>query len=153
MPNKKKLLQFLRSQRLLTLAVCEESKPWVNTAYYYIDDEFNLYIFTSPETIHGKIIKKNKNVACNIYNSSQKVTDKKVGAQIQGKISEIKGVNSIKWALKMWHSANPGLQSIINYNNMKKRIVSGRVFKITPKKIKFYNEALYKDKDEEIFNF
>jgi uncharacterized protein YhbP (UPF0306 family) len=152
MTNKQKLFELLRSQKLLTLAICDPT-PWVSTAYYYLDEDFCFYIFTDSKTRHGQIIEKNKNVACNIFDSHQKITDKKIGVQVEGVIEKIKGISNLKWALKMWNAANPGLESIINLKNMQNKVVNGSVYKITPKSIKFFSEELYSDDEFEVFKF
>jgi uncharacterized protein YhbP (UPF0306 family) len=136
----------------MSLAVYD-NRPWICTVYYYLDNDFNFYIFTSPKTKHGLAMSKNNKVACNIFDSHQKVTDKKVGAQVQGTAVVLNSIDKLKWALKMWNATNPGISSIINFKNMKKKIISGKIYKITPEKIQFFNEELYKDKEFEIFNF
>ena len=152
MKNKKILYQYLISQRLMTLAVFEK-KPWVCTLYYYMDKDFNFYVLTSPKTKHGQMLEKNKKVACTVFDSRQKVTDKKVGVQIEGVISMVKSIKQLKYALKMWNKLNPGIAHIINYKNIKEKVISGRIYKIKPRSIKFFSEELYGEEEAEVFKF
>lgn len=126
-------------------------KPWVATVYYIVDDDLNLYFLTSPETEHGQHIAKNKHVACNIADTHQKVTDKKIGMQIQGRVSRVNAVQRIKWMFKMWHKINPGTEERLNFQNMKKKVISARIYKVTPLKIKFFNEKLYPSEEFKTF--
>ncbi len=43
------------------------------------------------------------------------------------------------------------MEKVINLRNMQKKIIKSRVFKVEPKKIKWYNEALYGEKEFEEF--
>jgi uncharacterized protein YhbP (UPF0306 family) len=148
--DKKLILGYLKKQKLMTLATYSD-KPWVATVYYVTDEDLNLYFLTSPETEHGQAIVKNKNVACNIADSHQKVIDKKVGLQIQGIASQVRMIKSIKWILKMWHKVNPGKEEILNLKNMKNKVVKARVYKVTPERFKFFNEKLYPREEFKIF--
>lgn len=151
MDNKLKLLEFLRSQRFITLATYSD-KISVCGVFYAVDENFNLYFVSEPTTHHSKNIKANGEISCVIADSHQTVLDKKVGAQIQGKASEVTGkIEAIK-ALKLWNEANPGLEKVINFKNLKKAINS-RVYKIEPQVVKFFNEELYGEEGLEIFNF
>lgn len=149
--DKKLISDYLNRHEMMTLATVSDEKPWVATVYYVVDDNLNLYCLTSPNTEHGQMMVKNKNVACNIANSHQIVTDKKIGMQIQGKAERVRGVKTIKWMLKMWHQVNPGKEKIINLENMRKKAISARVYKIVPVKIRFFNEGLYGSKEHETF--
>lgn len=121
--------------------------------YYTVDDDFNLYFISEPNVQHCVNIVKNKNVACSIADSHQRVSDKKIGAQIQGEASEVTGKDKIIAVLKMWHQTNPGAESLINFDNIKNKIIESRVYKIKPIRIKFFNEELYGDKEDEVFKF
>lgn len=144
------LLTYLKSQKLTTLATCGD-RPWVATVYYVIDNDLNLYLLTSPKTEHGQNIAQNDQVACNIFDSHQQVTDKKVGIQIQGTASVVNAVQKIKWLLKMWHEINPGKEGILNYQNMKDKVIDAKVYKVTPSRIKFFNEELYPEEEFKVF--
>lgn len=150
--SKDLLLEYLKSQNLMSLAVYNQ-QLWIATVYYFIDDDFNLYIYTSPKTKHGKMIERNTDIVCNIYDSHQKITDNKVGAQVSGKINQIKDLKALKYALTMWNKVNPGLETNINYKNLINKVISGRIYKITPEVIQFFNEELYPEDEYKIFQF
>ncbi len=152
MNNKQKLLQYLRSQKLMSLSTSSD-KPWTSNVYYTIDDDFNLYFLSEPESKHCRDIKANPNVSCSIADSSQKVTDKKIGAQIQGTATQLTDVDQIKKALDSWNRDIPGFAHIINWENMEKHVIKSKVYRVKPATIKFLNEALYGPEGTEIFNF
>ncbi|MBF0786177.1 hypothetical protein E4T80_11970 [Muribacter muris] len=65
---KKRIANFLRKKYLCTLCCTENNQPWANTFYYYFDNDNNrlLYI-SSDQTLHGRVMKKNPNVAGTIF--------------------------------------------------------------------------------------
>ena len=150
--NKTKLLNYLKSQHTMYLATYD-GKPWTSTLFYAIDDEFNFYFISEPTTRHSKAIQKNKLVSCSIADSNQVVTDKKIGAQIEGIAFEVKNKNKLKIVVSMWHKKNPGFEDIINLPNMIKKIIKGGFYQIKPTLIKFFNEKLYGSEGFEIFEF
>lgn len=89
--DKEILLTYLKSQKLMTLAT-RGDRPWVATVYYVVDDDLSLYLLTSPKTEHGQNIAQSDQVAGNIFDSHQEVTDKKVGIQIQGTASVVNAI-------------------------------------------------------------
>lgn len=147
---KEELLKYLRSQRLMAIASVSSNKPWGASVYYTVDNKLNLYFVSQPQTRHMKELAKNRNVACIIADSSQKVTDKKVGIQVQGVVSEVKGPAKLRQILRMWSEANTGFQEVINYENIKKRVIQSKVYQVKPKTIKFFNEKLYGPEGERV---
>ena len=89
------LHEYLQSQNLVAIAT-KNDKLWVSVVYYVIDDKLNLYFLSEPTTEHCQNIQKNEEVACAIYNSKQKVTDKKVGIQLCGKASKVNNLGKNK---------------------------------------------------------
>jgi|SRR3989338_8352824 len=150
--NLHKLHEYLKSQNLVSIAT-KNGKLWVSVVYYVVDDKLNLYFLSEPTTEHCQNILKNAEVACSIFNSNQKVIDKKVGVQLHGKASKVNNIEKIKWMLALWNKVNPGFEAIISLKNMQKKIIKGRIFKIEPKTIKFFNEVLYGSEGFEVFKF
>lgn len=150
--TKQKLLDYLKGLKFMSVSTYD-THLWTAWVYYTIDENFNLYFISQPDTDHCKSILKNGEIACAIADSHQNVTDKKVGAQLYGVACQLLNNREIQKVLKLWHKANPGFEKIINLKNMQNKTIKSGVFKVTPKKIKWYNEALYTDKEFEIFLF
>ena len=53
--------------------------------------------------------------------------------------------------LKIWHKSAPGMEDIVNIKNMKAKVISSRVYKITPTIIKFFNQDLYGEEGYRVF--
>lgn len=139
--DRKEILNYLNSQRIMTLATCDK-EPWVASVYFVADKDLNLYFVSSPQSKHCKDIEKNNKVACAIADSHILNTEEKIGIQLQGLTFEVKGWDKTKVFLKMWHKVNPGAEKI-NIKNMKAGVVASRVYKIKPTFIKFMNKKLF----------
>jgi len=80
--NKKKLFDYLISQRIMSLATSGKELT-VCSVYYAIDDNWNFYFVSEENVLHSQNIKRNSKVACNIVDSRQSVIKKKIGVQIK----------------------------------------------------------------------
>jgi len=150
--TKEMLLDYLKGLKFMSVSTYDEHL-WTAWVYYVIDDDFNLYFVSQPDTDHCKSILKNGEIACAIADSHQNVTDKKVGAQLYGVARQLTNVGQLRWMLNLWNKINPGIDKVINLKNMQKKVIKSRVFKVIPKKIKWFNEELYKEKEFEVFDF
>ncbi len=133
---------FLRSHGIMSLATVGKDGPWAATVYYGIDDDLNMYIVTGPETKHGKNVIKNPKVAFTVFDSHTGITEPKKGIQGQGICTVLKSVPEIIKGLALWHKANPGIESRITLEAVKK-VADTKVWKITPTHLKFFAKEIY----------
>ncbi len=146
--TKELVLSFLKDHNLMSVATYGEH-PWIASVYYSFDDELNIYFLSSPTTLHCKQIAQNPKVAVSIADSHQKPTDLKKGVQLYGIAGQISDTAKIKHALRLWKETLGVKDPELSYENMVKKIVTGRMYKITPKRIKFFNQELFKNDDGE----
>lgn len=138
---------YLKKHNLMQVATYGNDHPWIASVYYSFDDELNLYFLSSPSTIHCKQIAQNEKVAVAITNSNQSMSGFKKGLQIYGIAEQISDVSKIKHSLKLWKDSLGVNDNELSHESMVKKVVSGRMYKITPKKIKFFNQDLFKVED------
>lgn len=148
---KQQIRKYLKTQHLMSLATVNKNKPWVCTVYFAVDEDLNLYFVSPPNADHCRYLTRNKYVSCSIYDSSQKVNSKKEGLQLRGTVTVLRKVADIKKALDLWNKANPGAEEYISYENIQKKVITSKVYKITPQLFKYFNETLYGDKESKIF--
>ena len=148
---KRQILKYLRSQHLMSLAPAKNYQPWACTVYFAVDSDLNLYFVSPPDADHCRYLTKNQHISASIYDSRQKVNSKKEGLQFKGTVKVITPVPEIKKALKLWNQANPGAEKFINYDNMVKKVISSKIYKIKPGLFKYFNEALYGDKELKVW--
>jgi uncharacterized protein YhbP (UPF0306 family) len=139
--------KFLESHFQMVVAT-NDRFPWICTVYYSIDSDLNIYFLTGPSTIHGKQIAKNPKVAVAIADAPQTPTSKKKGLQIYGVCKQISGARKVTHAITLWKQTLGVTSKDYSYEGMIKKAITGRMYKITPKKIKFYNEELWEEGDE-----
>ena len=150
--TKKQLLDFLKSQRLMSLATFGNGICACNV-YYAVDDGFNLYFMSEPSSDHCKNIAQSNTIACTVADSRQKVTDKKIGVQIKGTAEKTDHPEKIKLALSLWNKANPGFEAVINFKNIQENSIKSKVYTVTPSEMKFLNETIYGPEGSETFLF
>ena len=148
--EKEILFDFLKNHKLMTIATFD-GKLWIATVFYVADEKFNLYFLTDPKTEHSQHIAKNGMIACNIVDSHQQVTDKKMGLQIEGTAEKVSVLESIKKVLQMWHATNPGKEEKLSFDKIRNKVINMRVYKVTPNRLKFFNEQLYPEDESKNF--
>ena len=138
------ILGFLKLNGIMTLATCDSGDPWCCTVYYAITDEFLMYIVTDPDSKHGWALKNNRNVSICVYDSHTKIIENKKGVQATGEASQVKDLAELANGLMLWHKANPGIETKITVDDLKK-LKDTRLYKIQLKYAKFFNKELYGD--------
>lgn len=138
------VFEYLRSNFQMAIATYGDY-PWIATVYYSIDETLNLYFLSDPKTIHCSQIKKNPNVAIAIADSPQNPAQNKKGIQLYGFAEEISGMHKIKHALSLWKKTLGVTSDAYTYEGMMKQAITGRMYKVTPKKIKYMNPELWKE--------
>ena len=146
--TKKNVLDFLGTKKLMIIATYGDH-PWIASVYYSFDKDLNLYFISVPSTIHGRQMEKNKKVAVAIVDSNQKPSDVKRGLQIYGTVEKVSGINKVRHALRLWKDFLNIQRPDISFENMKKGLYKGRMYKITPKKIKLFDQEKFKVPDGE----
>ncbi len=82
----KKIIQFIQSHHVLTLATSSENNPWCANCFYVYSEEENAFVFTSDnETKHIQDVKKNNTVAGSVVLETS-VVGKIQGIQFTGKM-------------------------------------------------------------------
>ncbi|MCK9369006.1 pyridoxamine 5'-phosphate oxidase family protein [Candidatus Dojkabacteria bacterium] len=142
---KEQIYKYLQTQILMSISTFGEY-PWPAIVYYVVDKDLNLYFISGPGDQHCKNIKENNKVSCAIYNSSQVNEGSKVGIQYSGEVSEVNDLLQVKWMVKLWlklisgkNGYKPKAEDLLNAKD-------ARVYKVAPKKIKFYNSRDFKEK-------
>lgn len=135
------ILKFLKTGKLMAVAT-DGDFPWIATVYYTFDQNLNLYFLSDPATLHAQQIIKNPKVAVSIANSSQDINKPKRGLQLSGIAQQISGLDKIKHALDLWKTNLKVINPKLTY-----KVVTGRMFKITPKRIKLFDQELFKVED------
>ena len=103
MNNSKLAKDILRSNIYCTLATASHfGLPWAAPIFYALDDNYNFYFISRPQTLHSRHIKINPHIALAVFDSHQPEGTGN-GVQIAGKAYELKK-SEIKTSLKWYRS-------------------------------------------------
>lgn len=138
---------FLAENTLMSLSTSGDH-PWSATVYYAFDADLALYFLSDPRTLHCRQIAQNPQVAVAIANSHQAVVDSKRGLQLWGEAEQISSAAKLRFALDLWKRSHSVVDPQLDYKRMLTNVISGRMYKITPKKIKLFDQSLFPDVEE-----
>lgn len=116
--------------------------PWIASVYYTFDQNLNLYFLSDPSTLHARHILKNPKVAVAIADSHQDINKIKRGLQLFGIAKQISGIAKIKHVLMLWKTNLRVVDPKLTY-----KVVIGNMFKVTPERIKLFDQQLFKVED------
>jgi len=139
--------EYLFSHKQMSAATSGDF-PWIFTAYYVVDQDLNLYFLTGPSTIHGLHLAKNPQIAVAIADSPQDLAGKKAGLQMSGLCTLLTEDSEVKAAIDLWRTTLKVDSTDYTLEGIKSGKISGRMYKIVPKKLKFFNEALQEEGKE-----
>ena len=139
--TKQLVLDFLAKNKLMAVATYGDH-PWIATVYYTFDDKLNIYFLSGPETLHVRQIIENPKVAVAIADSRQSIGKPKKGLQLYGIAEQISGIEKIKYALKLWKTNLGVMDPALTYKK-----AQGKMFRIVPKRVKLFNQDLFKVED------
>jgi uncharacterized protein YhbP (UPF0306 family) len=140
---KEQISNYLKTQRLMSVATYGET-PWIANVYYVHDDELNLYFLSKSTREHCVAIEKNNEVAVAIADSKQPLAPPQIGIQLWGTAEKVHTIEKLGWMFKMWNKliANSEDEALDNPKKFLEASISS-VYKITPKRIKFFNTGLW----------
>lgn len=143
---KSHVLTFL-SQNILMAVATQGEHPWIASVYYSFDDDLNLYFLSDPATLHCKQIAQNSRVSVAIADSHQLPAVLKRGLQLWGEARQISDTRKVSHALSLWKKTLNVKNKELTYANMAKHVIKGRMYQITPKLIKLFDQELFKVED------
>lgn len=147
-----KLLDFLKSQKLIVIASHNGEDLWVANVYYGIDPNFKIY-FVSPETAtHSQQIVKNPKIAFSVawFNPNNHADRKAV--QGLGVCRLAKDEEEITKGVQLHNENFPEFKEKITIEWIHTNEWKSRIWIIEPTYIKFWNDELYGD-ETKAFSF
>lgn len=130
---------IIRSNKLLSMATTAGEEPHINTAFYAFDDQFRLYIWTPPETEHGKNLEENDSVAVDIHDSRQEFPDEKQGLQLFGSCRKAENREEV---LEIYSERFPETREFAS-NVEELEELDSEFYIIEPSRIKIFDELRF----------
>ncbi len=140
----KSIKGILEHNILLSMASINENEAWINAGYYAFDEHLNIYYLTPPSSQHAKNLEMNPSVAVSVFDSHQTdPTKPKQGLQIFGTWSLV-DATSLPRVTLLYAKRFPWLGSFIKHPlDWTKKILESRLYQITPKRIKIFDEPTF----------
>jgi nitroimidazol reductase NimA-like FMN-containing flavoprotein (pyridoxamine 5'-phosphate oxidase superfamily) len=146
--TKQMVYDFLKNYQLMAISTYGDF-PWVANLYYAVTPDLTLYFLSKPTRIHCAQIEKNPLVACSIYDSTQSPVKQqkftKVGVQISGSARLLTDDTEITQAIDLWKKAIGLVSEDYSLNGIKQNKIEGRMYQVTPKKVRMFNEDLFEE--------
>jgi len=86
-PLRQRVLEYLRTHNVMTLATSGPDGPWA-AAVFYANDDFMLYFLSSPATRHCRDLTANPRVSAAIHEDYHDWPEIK-GVQLEGRVTEV----------------------------------------------------------------
>jgi len=133
------ILDYLEKHNTLTLATAGDGQPWA-TALYYVNDGFNLYILSKPETRHCQNLAQNPAVAVTI-NEDYKNWREIKGIQMEGRAYQLSGRGEKARAWALYLRKYPFVKDFIMLPRFKEALESVKLYKIVPTAVWFIDNT------------
>ncbi len=148
-----KLLEFLKSQKLLVLATNGSDGVWAANVYYGIDSDFKIYFVSRKSAKHSSHILQNPNVAFSIcwFDSSNHKNRKAVQGLGVCRLAETE--EEIAKGVQL-HNANfPEFAEKITVEWIRTNDYESCVWVLNPSYMKYWNDELYGEDGSKEFKF
>jgi hypothetical protein len=92
--TRKAVRHLLETHNTVTLATCEEGRPWAATVFFASDAELNLYFVSDQRTRHGRCLAAEGRAAGAVNPDCANWTDV-CGLQLEGRVRILKGAERL----------------------------------------------------------
>jgi len=148
-----KLLQFIKSQKVMTIAVSDERGPWAANVYYTLADNENIYFVSPKDSRHSKMILNKDQVAFSIAWFDKNNIANRKGVQGLGVCQIVKNPKEIINAIRALNTSFPDFKDTITAEWIASNMWGTRVWVLKPNYAKYYDDAIYGEEESEEFNF
>ena len=152
MANKEKLLEFLKSKKLLVIA-SHSDKTWISNVFYGIDDNFRIYFVSPKSAEHSQQISRNPDIAFSVVWYNEKNHGDRKGVQGKGTCRLARDDEEIRKGVELHNKNFPEFAGRITFDWIKNNEFNSRIWVIEPKSIKYWDDQLYGDDETEEFEF
>lgn len=147
------LTQFLKSQRLMTLATCTQNGPWVANVFYGVGKDLRLYFISSEVALHSISILKDAQVAFNIAWYEHHNHKNRKAIQGQGVCQIATDAHDISVGVQLHNSLYPEFSTRITVEWINNIDNKSHVWFIDPQYIKYWDDELYGATETKEFEF
>ncbi len=141
----KELLQFLQSQRTLTIGTVDSNgEPWNTTVYFSVNEKGEFFFLSALDAKHAKHIKQNSKISFSVAWFDENDLSNRKGIQGSGTCMQVSDSEAIASHLENHYQYSPSWKETINLKSIAEGLIKSKPFIIKPKYIKFWNDELHK---------
>ena len=145
-------LNFLKNQKLLTLATHSEKDIWIANVYFVIDEKGLIYFISPQDTRHSLMILKNPNIAFSAAWFDRDNHQNRKSIQGLGNCHEAKSLKEITTGIKLLYQNFPDLRDILTIKWIMNNAWGTKVWIIRPSYMKYWDDEIYGEEESEEFN-
>ncbi|MBI3948911.1 MAG: pyridoxamine 5'-phosphate oxidase family protein [Acidobacteria bacterium] len=137
---RQRVLTYLQSHNVMTLATTGPDGPWV-AGLFYVNDGFDLYWLSDPDTRHSRNIVHNPHVAVAIHEDYR---DWRIiqGIQMEGAAEQIGMLAQAVRPMKLYLAKYPFLGDLSHLPlDLTRALAATRVYKFTPTRVYFIDNT------------
>ncbi len=147
-----KLLNFIQTQKLVTIAAHNDKDIWVANVYFSSDEKGKIYFVSSTDSKHGQMILKNPNIAFSTSWFDPKNNKNRKGVQGLG-VCQPANLLETAEGIKLMYKNFPDLHDILTIEWIATNAWNTKVWVIQPSYVKYFDDEIYGDDESEEFNF
>lgn len=134
-----KILNYMERHNTLTLATTDGEQPWA-AALFYVNDGFNLYFLSKPDSRHCQNLTARPQVAVTInedYRDWQEIR----GVQLKGRAYPVTGKMERAKAMALYLKKYPFVKNFYLVSAFKRVMSKVELYKIVPEAIWFVDNS------------
>jgi uncharacterized protein YhbP (UPF0306 family) len=146
--------RLLEAHNTLTLATCEQCRPWAATVFFASDRKLRLYFVSDHRTRHGREMAANSRVA-GAVNPDCSSWGEVRGVQLEGTVEVVSGVERLE-ALKTYLTKFPDVRAMFerprdkNEETIGKRLQAANFYRLTPDWLRLIDNSRWFGYKEEL---
>jgi len=136
---KQTVLAYLRDHNTLTLATTGPDGPWA-AAVFYVNDGFDLYFLSEPDTRHSRNVAANPQVSATIH---EDYTNWRLiqGIQLEGRCEMIGAPAKGLRAMRLYIEKYPFIDSLAAAPELARALAKTRFYRIRPTRLYFIDNT------------
>lgn len=138
-----KVIKFLSSQKLLSIAVTDSNGPWIANVYFVCSEAGVLYFVSPKSNRHSRAILANSKIAFSSAWFNPAKTDDRKAIQGTGNCFVVTNPIEIAQALNLLHKSFPEFKDRITFEWICENVFESKVWKIQPTYLKYWDDELY----------
>jgi len=145
---------LLETQSTLTLATCDQGRPWAATVFFANDQQLRLYFVSDHRTRHGREMAVNNQVAGTVNPDCSNWAEVR-GVQLEGRVEILEGLERLS-ALKTYLGKFPDVRAMFdrprdrNEETIGKRLRAANFYRLTPDWLRLIDNSRWFGYKEEL---